>query len=715
MGGFGAALGGALEGIGNYAHEQNLIQLQQNAQQKDALMGFYKSILDNPNLEHMAPEAAQAYLHISTTPIDNKWQNNVAKFAKQYDPQVMNEQALTRHAQQHPGVQAAQQLQLPPGLVPPKISGVPGQTAGDADGAGHQAAMQTPGAGMQQSQQPQQQPQGQPQGQGAPTYPGMPDIGHGGGGIVIPPSSVNIADYRQMTPPPQQQQQQAQQAQQQSTDMLAATTGAVQGNLPNAGPVPQVSPSPAQASAAAGMPQQQQPQPQDYTQLLGAAPVMPDSMQHPHFGRTPAEKSDEAAYQQAVTHRQQLTQTLQEQEALSKFNQQQRAAWLAQPEVKAMLEQLPPAARMMFTAPVGMQVPNMTGLMTPHLVGTNVSGREAPDGQLDHSGNAVDPAKTYAVRSVMGQDVWVPQQVRQTAAWMADPANPAVEIQVHVDPLSGAVSAVAGPNGKPLTRVKTGMVGTASSTTDSSGNTTTSTRRKVMPGGGAGVGGAGGVGGGVGMGSITAPPSSSAGGGGGSSNSASPAVSPSVKRYADDYTAGRIKLSEIPVKQRDQVQRYLEQAHIASPDNVSERGKSDLAALDPVLGQIHDLRQQFAQGGLSRAGLIKDYEMYKHGFSTPHDALFTGLSFEALRSGAAAMKGTGSRALPIFNKALEHTPTLDRMGGLLLDDPKLMDDKLAQMEKILTQGRDSIMQDERRVGTVSPAPGKRKSLDEIFK
>lgn len=392
MGGWGAALGGAISGIGQHAHEQNLLQLQQNAAQKDALMKFYEGIMNNPNLEHMAPEAAQAFLHISTTPLDNKWQSSVAKFSKQYDPQVMNDTALTRHANQHPGVQAAQQLQMPPGLTPTKVSGVPGEQAGAADGAAHQFAMQ---------QQTPQQPQ---------------------------PGSPQQQQPIQLSPTPgQQQEPQAQQPQQgqaqQATGMLAATTGAMNGNLPNPSPVPQISPSPMQASAAAG----QQPQQQQPAYNL-TPPTMPDAMQHPHFGMFPDERAQVNAYNIGMKEYQERLAALHGKEDEMHFQRAQRQQMLQSPEIQNVLKGLPPLAQAAYVAQIltGQAAPNMGAMASPHILAAHVSGAKAlaqNPSATDMFDNPLDPHGDYTSRSVMGQVELIPNNIQRKIQLVSNPAD----------------------------------------------------------------------------------------------------------------------------------------------------------------------------------------------------------------------------------------------------------------------------------------------------
>jgi len=145
-----------------------------------------------------------------------------------------------------------------------------------------------------------------------------------------------------------------------------------------------------------------------------------------------------------------------------------------------------------------------------------------------------------------------------------------------------------------------------------------------------------------------------------------------VKREYDDWVAGRT----LTPKQTQAARMYATEHHLPSPDQMSAKGQSDLAALEPVIQEIKDIQDRLKSEGLDKADdhrLVADYAKYAHlGLSTPHNDLFTSLSFEQLRSAAAAMKGMNSRAYPIISRALLHTPVLDRGFGVLADTPKTM-------------------------------------------
>jgi hypothetical protein len=124
------------------------------------------------------------------------------------------------------------------------------------------------------------------------------------------------------------------------------------------------------------------------------------------------------------------------------------------------------------------------------------------------------------------------------------------------------------------------------------------------------------------------------------------------------------------------------------------------------------LEQRMAPGGwtdkwgnhqppLTKFDLIRDYTAYSKGhFDTPNSDLISSLSFSGLRSGAQAMKSIGSRAYPVLEKALEHTPIVSEN----FDSPEKSQTLLGEMLKRLGEGRMAILRDERKSGVIPPSP-----------
>lgn len=147
-----------------------------------------------------------------------------------------------------------------------------------------------------------------------------------------------------------------------------------------------------------------------------------------------------------------------------------------------------------------------------------------------------------------------------------------------------------------------------------------------------------------------------------------------------------------------------------SENQLTGEGQKSVAQIDDVLSQITDLRKKLEDRGLSNKNdrdYYPEYLKYMHGGeATPNQDIWTGLSFEGLRSAAAAMRGTNSRALPIIEKALEHTPNpsarFSLTNGHLPDTPANMYNKLGEMEQILRTGRGQALNDQKKSGVVPP-------------
>jgi len=136
-------------------------------------------------------------------------------------------------------------------------------------------------------------------------------------------------------------------------------------------------------------------------------------------------------------------------------------------------------------------------------------------------------------------------------------------------------------------------------------------------------------------------------------------------------------------------------------------GQKAVADIDPIIEEVHRTQQMFEDIPLAKMGTIEGKAVlgaatkaYEHGISTPYTSLIANLSFASLRSGANTMKGTGSRALPVLEKALEHTPKI--MGEHIWDvsDPGQIRDQLNQMLTRLGEGRDSVLRNESKGGVI---------------
>jgi hypothetical protein len=169
-----------------------------------------------------------------------------------------------------------------------------------------------------------------------------------------------------------------------------------------------------------------------------------------------------------------------------------------------------------------------------------------------------------------------------------------------------------------------------------------------------------------------------------------------------DIMDGSQTINTIDKKNRGEVNQYMNRNGLSKPVVLSASAQKDVAQIDPVLSQINDLLDQVKKR--NPESFLKNYQLYKQGFKTPDNALFTSTSFESLRSAAAALKGNNSRAYAIIQRALDHTPNFDRMYGLNPDDTETVQDKLQTIKKIIRDTRAAIVQDQRKSGVISPVP-----------
>ena len=192
---------------------------------------------------------------------------------------------------------------------------------------------------------------------------------------------------------------------------------------------------------------------------------------------------------------------------------------------------------------------------------------------------------------------------------------------------------------------------------------------------------------------------------GGASGGSAGFNDPLAKANYDNYMSG--KAGALSAPEMKGVRLYASSHGLPMPDVMSPKGQSDLAAIDPVIDEVSDIRNRLKQetaNQTGRAALARDYLLYRAGFDTPHNGLFTAISFERLRSGSAALQGMPSRSRAIIGEALQHTPNLNVFSAFGPETVKAMDDKLGEMQKILTTKRQKIDQDERKGGVIAPGP-----------
>jgi hypothetical protein len=151
-------------------------------------------------------------------------------------------------------------------------------------------------------------------------------------------------------------------------------------------------------------------------------------------------------------------------------------------------------------------------------------------------------------------------------------------------------------------------------------------------------------------------------------------------------------------KSLDGVRLYAAQNNKPLPEDLNSAGQKTMSTLTPVISQIDGILDRLK--GKSGKDLMPNYLLYKAGFKTPDDDIFTNVAFERLRSGAAALQGVGSRSWNVFSEGLAHTPNLDRLHGFLPDDIGLMVDKLTEAKKIMQEEMAAAAQFQGKSGVV---------------
>jgi len=173
---------------------------------------------------------------------------------------------------------------------------------------------------------------------------------------------------------------------------------------------------------------------------------------------------------------------------------------------------------------------------------------------------------------------------------------------------------------------------------------------------------------------------------------------------ANNYKAWMAGDASLNEKQQQAARDYAQKNGLPIPTTYSASAQKDLAAIDPILQEVRRVRDMIkSRPNLDKGELAKDYVRYTYLHQgTPNDDIISGLSFADLRSAAQALKGTGSRAEAILNRALEHTPRV----GLNFSDRSQILNLLGEMETRLVEGRQSILANEKKSGVIGnlPAP-----------
>ncbi len=365
-------------------------------------------------------------------------------------------------------------------------------------------------------------------------------------------------------------------------------------------------------------------------------------------------------------------------------------------------------------ASLGVQIPGIASLAKPLNVPGLVQASALPPGAKDAYGNAIDPQLTPFVRvqrSLMGgPDLYYPEMGGVTHMVLPDPESPTGFSSVTLDHTNKEVGRTLGalppPNltsrdtvqhtpGLPdtSTHVQPTVPGVNAPPVGSQSPGRSSAPPALIPRGPGGGGGA--------ALQPVRPPASSGGSTARGARVPSDAYPAAIKELAKKIESGDLP---VPTDARTAgaAKEYMAEHHMEIPTPLSAKGQDNLQKVDSVLYEIDDV-QKILGSLKGDPNLAIDYFKYKHNLGdSPYDELFTKISFEGLRSAAAALQGNGSRAYPVIKAAFQHIPNLDRAYGLNPDSITRMKDKLNAMQDVLQKTRKSVLLDERKSGVVSP-------------
>jgi hypothetical protein len=350
------------------------------------------------------------------------------------------------------------------------------------------------------------------------------------------------------------------------------------------------------------------------------------------------------------------------------------------------------------------------GMFVPHTVSPEVMGNQAPTGSVEFGTNKpLDPNTRYRhmMNMYTGQDMYMPMAVQtaltqtgngmqvtdkrtgQSIAPVAGAVPPSQNrmVNVGIGPegynrfasahmmQGGVAPLVGGINPSTLQNSATGYKTVTSF--DKDGRQTTvlepvqTQRGKILPGG-----------------------------------STPPSIPGQLTVPASGEYPG-FSVPAPPVGGKPQASGRIEIPRYAD-NQLNAAGQKGVTFIDTVLQQINDLIPRMESIGWNKDdthGYVPDFIKSMHGgYNSPYRDLYTGLNFEAIRSGAAAMQGISSRAYPMIQRAMEHTPqmTTDLTHLRSADTPASMYSKLKEMKSILENARRVTIEDNNKGGAVPP-------------
>lgn len=430
FGGLGAAFGGAVDEFGQLLHEKHLQDYGAAIQTKKDLSDAYKTLREDPHMQDLWPDLAQKQIQaISTDP---------RKFIGGKIPKELDlSQYLQLQGQRASGLapSPANQGQQPTNVPPPPI----GQSQSGPAGQGMQLpSMQQatapsgntddPGAPGFPSQSPVPPPPGVSNGQAT-----LPGTAQGGGPGLINRTGAPIGGTPSTTDP-----QSMPGAISAPPPAAAAFNGAQAAQSLQALP-----PSPSAGGAPAGV---TVVGPQQAAATAGPSAI-PSAVPPPPGHVLGAEE----LFQRQLSHQTALDQAQQTAEmnrltGVAAFNTKQDQLKLQQ-HVDTLKATINPATgrsvwdELMPREQAAIASGVQTLGTTPRMLSAPgmVPGSSAQPGQLDMSGNPVDPKGTYHLRPRPdGEFDWIPQQIAQKLEWAADPADPQKMRLYQVNPYNPA-------------------------------------------------------------------------------------------------------------------------------------------------------------------------------------------------------------------------------------------------------------------------------------
>lgn len=417
MGGFFSGLAGS---IGDHLHEQHLLNLQQQVQAKRDLLDNYNVLMKDPHMVDVHDQIAQVLLKAAGTD-PTKLHKQIGKPGGEYDPTQWQVLAQQRASGQQPSPQ--NQGQNPTTIPAPPAGQMPGQA---------------------QIAQPYNEAKAQQDAQQAAMQPPQPQIALDGTPINGRDQLIQDTEERNKRLEPQNWSPAGQLIQpppppisQMATGMASQSTQQMPGPgpAPSGGDVVGVGQASAGAGASAMIPppplgQQMAPTP-DWASSHGAMGGLTDKERKRRQLEFSGQEDEQR--QQAEMRRMQGVASFNTGEEQKKIQNHIRTLQTIKDPVtgKSVWDSMGTREKAAVATGITSLGTNMRPLSMPGVV----PGTSAPEGQLDFSGNPIDPHGQYRLRPNPGGEIdWVPQAVQQRLQWVMDPNDPQKQVLMSVNP-----------------------------------------------------------------------------------------------------------------------------------------------------------------------------------------------------------------------------------------------------------------------------------------